>query len=177
MNNNLDDFTNALAEKLKQGNPTPDEIRRLANQYTMKPKRGRPRKKNPVTPKETLARGRPRSDESMNTKFKVMILWVMLDRIDMPQMAKRGIIAKVTYKSRAFVDKAIAKLNELVCKRLIVAGYSHEKGMGVLLPADDAERLQAAWEAGEDIDSILENPEHFHKLELPKIILPKIPKK
>jgi len=177
MQDKINEFTTALAEMLKNNaTPTPEEVKRLADQYTAKPKRGRP-KKNKVTPQSKLSRGRPRSDESMAMKYRVMGLWVMLERVDMPQIEKRGIIAKVSNKSRAFVDKAIATLNKLVERGLAVAAYSPKTGRGLLLPIDDAERLQSDWEAGVNIDSILEDQEQFLKLELPKIVLPKIPNK
>lgn len=174
---NIDEFTNALAEKLKKGNVTPDEIKQLANQFAKKAKRGRPKKNKPITPSEKKERGRPRSNESMAFKFKVMGLWVMLSRVDMPQMDKRRTIGAAINKSPAFVDKAVANLNKLVNRGLAVAAYSPQTGKGILLPIDDAERYQADWEAGADIDSILENPEFFDKLEMPDFVLPKIAKK
>jgi len=81
MQNKLDEFTAALAAKLKAGNVTPDEIKRLADQYTEKPKRGCPKKDKP-TPKDKRNRGRPYCDNSMAMKYRVMGLWVMLSRVD-----------------------------------------------------------------------------------------------
>lgn len=173
----IDEFTNALAEKLKKGNVTPTEIKQLANQYAKKAKRGRPKKAASLTPKDKKGRGRPRDDESMTLKFKVMGLWVMLSRVDMPQMEKRHVISKAINKSYSFVNKAIDLLHKLVDSGLAVACYSPETGKGILLPMDDAVRLQALWEQGANIDEILEAPEYFNKLALPGIILQKIDEK
>ena len=102
-----------LAEKIQSGELLAASVASTLQKNKCK-NRGRPKNKiiRPLKPKKN--NGRPKSEKSAELKLIVMGYWALLSYSDtITQIEKRDILSKTVMKSRAFVDKAIAKMHKM----------------------------------------------------------------